>query len=199
MRTSSSHIAFSKLVDLVDGRLGADEAAGLAAHLTGCQECSEMENRLREVFQLMRTDTSESVPAYALARVLDMLPAGRRAPGIIRRVVAALKFDSAGLAPAYGFRSESSGERQLLFEAGDTQLHLQVSPAGEDWIITGQLLGSTSPGKVELKGASGIIQIPLDERCEFTLPAVGQGSYMMVLRLSDLELEVPELKLGIRQ
>jgi hypothetical protein len=196
---TSSHIAFSKLVDLVDGRLAAAETPELTLHLSGCQECSEMENRLREVFELMRTDTSESVPAYAMARVLDMLPARRRAPGVIRRVLAVLKFDSAGLVPAYGFRSESSGERQLLFEAGDTQLHLQVSPAGEDWIITGQLLGRSSSGQVELKWESGMVQIPLDEHCEFTLPAISQGSYWMVLRLNDLELEVPELKLGIRQ
>jgi anti-sigma factor RsiW len=204
MDTSSSHIVFSKLVDLVDGRLSADETAGVTAHLSGCQECSAMGNRLREIFELMRADSSESPPAYVMARVIDMLPGGRRGAAAtgstaIRRVLAALKFDSAGLAPAYGVRSESSGERQLLFQAGETQLHLQISPAGEDWIITGQVLGASGDGQVELQGLSGMVQAALDERCEFVLPAVGEGSYGMVLRLTDLELEVPELKLGIQQ
>jgi hypothetical protein len=125
-----------------------------------------------------------------------MLPMREPSPGLIRRILATLTFDSSGLSPAFGVRSDSSGERQLLFEAGETRLHLQVSPAGEQWVITGQLLGSAGSGEVELKGESGSLQAALDEQCEFVLPAVACGSYWMVLRLSDLELEVPEFKLG---
>jgi hypothetical protein len=125
-----------------------------------------------------------------------MLPGREPAPGLVRRILATLKFDSSGLSPAFGVRSESSGERQLLFEAGEMRLHLQVSPAGEQWVITGQVLGPPASGEVELKSESGSTQAVLDDQREFVIPGVARGSYSMVLRLSDLELEVPEFKLG---
>jgi len=197
MVTSSSHILFSKLVDMVDNKLPAGEVAGITAHLSTCRECSEREGGLREVLGLMRADTTESAPAYALAKVMGMLPQPAPGSSAIRRILATLRFDSVGLSPAHGTRSEATAERQLLFEAGETRLHLQVSSAGDQWVITGQVLGPQGAGRVELSGESGLIQAELDERCEFELPPVTRGRYWMVLRLSDLELEVPELKLGV--
>jgi anti-sigma factor RsiW len=196
MPTSSSHIVFSRLVDLVESRLSADETIELTSHLSGCQKCCDAERRLRGVLELMRTDISESAPADAMSRVIKMLPRAQQQLSTVKRILASLKLDTMGLSPAYGVRSEASCERQLLFEAGQTQLHLQITPVGEDWAITGQVLGPSIAGQVELKGESGSLQTALDERCEFVLSPVSRGSYWMVLRLNDLELEVPELKLG---
>ena len=197
MPTSSSHILFSRLVDYVDNRLSDNQTAGLAEHLSHCPQCSEAERRLREVIQLMRTDKTESPPAHAMARVMSLLPQAEQAPSVIRRIVAALKIDTFGLSPAYGLRGDSASERQLLFEAGETRLHLQVSPAGDGWVISGQVLGPSSAGHVELKGESGSVRAGLDEHCEFVLPTVSGGTYGMLLRLNDFELEVPELKVGV--
>jgi len=196
MPSSSSHIAFSKLVDFVDNKLLAQEAPELAAHLATCSECSEVERKLRDVLALMRADSAESAPAYAMARVINMLPRPESGSSVVRRILATLRFDTVGLSPAYGLRSDAAGERQLLFEAGETRLHIQVSPAGEDWVITGQVLGPPSAGQVELSGESGSQHAVLDERCEFTLPPVARGSYSMVLRLNDRELELPPIDLG---
>ena len=196
MSNSTSHISFERLVDMAEARVQSDEAAAITAHLSNCQSCSETDRRLRGVLELMRSDSAENAPDYAIARAISMLPGHAPRPGVVRRILASLKLDTAGMSPAYGFRSETAGERQLLFEAGETRLHLQVSPAGEQWVITGQVLGPPGGGHVELKGESGSIQVVLDEQCEFMLPAVARGSYWMVLRLSDLELEVPEFTLG---
>jgi len=195
MSNSPSHISFERLVDMAEARVQPDEAAAIASHLSICQACSETDRRLRGVLELMRSDSAENAPDYAIARAISMLPGREPRPGVVRRILASLKLVT-GMSPAYGFRSETAGERQLLFEAGETRLHLQVSPAGEQWVITGQVLGPPGGGHVELKGESGSIQVVLDEQCEFMLPAVARGSYWMVLRLSDLELEVPEFTLG---
>ncbi|HKF57420.1 MAG TPA: hypothetical protein VKJ45_18325 [Blastocatellia bacterium] len=197
MSSSTSHISFERLVDMAEARVKADEAAVIAAHLSICQACSEADRRLRGLLELMRSDSAENAPDYALARAINMLPGHEPRLGVVRRILATLKLDTAGMTPAYGFRSETAGERQLLFEAGETRLHLQVSPAGEQFVITGQLLGPPGTGQVELKSEAGSLQAVLDEQSEFVLPAVAGGSYWMVLRLSDLELEVPEFKLGV--
>jgi hypothetical protein len=196
MSISTSHISFERLVDMAEARVQPDEAAVIATHLSTCQTCSEADRRLRGVLELMRSDSAESAPAYAIARAINILPAREPRAGVLRRILATLKLDTAGMSPAYGFRSETGGERQLLYEAGETRLHLQVSPAGEQWVITGQVLGPPGAGQVELNGESGSVHAVLDEQCEFTLPSVTRGSYRMVLRLTDLELEVPEFKLG---
>jgi len=199
MSSSTSHISFERLVDMAEARVQADEAEVIAEHLSICQACSETDRRLRGVLELMRSDSAENAPDYALAKAISMLPGHEPRPGVVRRILATLKLDTAGMSPAYGFRSETTGERQLLFEAGETRLHLQVSPAGDQWVITGQLLGPPDTGQVELKSEAGSLQAVLDEQSEFVLPAVAGGSYWIVLRLSNVELEVPEFKLGAQE
>jgi len=113
----------------------------------------------------------------------------------LRRIVAALSFDSATLAPAFGVRSASAAAeaRQLLFSAEGTDLDLRVSRAnGDDWRVSGQLLSADSAagGNVELLGEAISVQATLNELCEFALPPVPQGTYMLLLRTGETIIEV---------
>jgi len=111
-------------------------------------------------------------------------------------VLATLTFDSMQMTPAFGMRSGASSERQLLFAAGDNEVQLEVTQAGEAWAVSGQVLGPCAGGQVELRGPAAIAHTELNELCEFTLAPVPKGGYALTLRLSEVELEVPDLKLG---
>ena len=67
-----------------------------------------------------------------------------------------------------------------------------MAPDGESWAVTGQVLGPCAGGSAELRGAPGAV----NEVCEFALAAVPTGAYTLTLRLDDIELEVPDLRLG---
>ncbi|MBD0327236.1 MAG: hypothetical protein ICV68_12440 [Pyrinomonadaceae bacterium] len=198
MNLTFQHLPFEKIADLAEGRLLAAERDAARAHLSGCARCSAQLARLERTINLMRADKTEDAPRDVLSSVLNMFRqrADAKEPSLVRRVLAALSFDSAQATPAYGVRSGQAAARQMLYSAGDNDLDLRVQPSGDAWVVSGQVLGECAAGgRVELAGADTEIAAELNELCEFTLPAVPSGSYTLRLRLSEVEVEIPELHL----
>jgi anti-sigma factor RsiW len=201
MRLTPRHIPFARLADLAEGRLSPEEAAEERAHLADCTRCAGQAAQLGHLAALMRADTSEDAPAALVADVVRMFRARRATaePGLLRRLVAALTFDSSSLTPAFGVRSgQAAPARQLLFSAGDLDVDLRLAPGGEGWTVSGQVLGPCQGGEVELVGADGstAARAALNELCEFTLlPPTPDGTYSLRLRLDGAEVEIPELSL----
>ncbi|HEY0407397.1 MAG TPA: hypothetical protein VGC89_16815 [Pyrinomonadaceae bacterium] len=200
MNLTFQHLPFEKIADLAEKRLSDQERAAAQAHVSGCSRCSEQLARIEQTINLMRTDESKDAPRDVLASVMNMFRARSAAasePSLVRRVLAALNFDSTTLAPAYGVRSGQAAARQMLYSAGENDVDLRVQPAGESWVVSGQVLGECGGGRVELEDntASVAAAVELNELCEFTLPAVASGSYKLRLRLNDVEVEIPELQL----
>jgi anti-sigma factor RsiW len=196
-----SHIPFSRLVDLAEGRLLPDERAHLETHLAACSRCSDEAAQLERLIGLMRTDTTEDAPPPVIARAVQLFQAQRlpasAAPGLRRHILAVLRFDSVGLAPAFGVRSGEPSARQLLFSSEAYDIDLRIEPAGQAWIVSGQVLGeSTAGGQAELHGVTGANPAALNEQSEFTLPAVAAGRYKLILHLADVDVELDELKIG---
>jgi hypothetical protein len=113
-------------------------------------------------------------------------------------VLAILRFDSSGLAPVFGVRSGLMGTRQLLFSASPDEIDLRIEPADQDWTISGQILGRSSPGgKVILEGkSSGVREVPLNEQSEFVITPVEAGVYRLILELDKTEIEIEEIRIG---
>jgi len=200
MNFLSKHLPFETLADMAEGRAPAPASADARAHLASCESCSGQLARLSQTVRLMRADDSEAAPRGALHFALNLFrqrAAATAEPSRLRRVLAALSFDSAGLTPAFGVcAGQPAAARQLLYSAGASDLDLRVAPAGEGaWSVSGQLLGGSCAGRVELEGADSSVEAALNEQCEFTLPPVPEGTYTLRLLLDDAEVEVPELEL----
>ena len=200
MRLTPRHIPFARLADLAEGRLSAEEAAEERAHLAGCTACSAQAAQVGHLAALMRADASEDAPAELVASVVRMFRARRAGagePGLLRRLVAALTFDSSSLRPAFGVRSgQAAPARQMLFSAGELDVDLRLAAGGDGWTVTGQVLGACGGGEVELaSGGETPARAALNELCEFTLPPVAEGVYTLRLRLDGAEVEIPELGL----
>lgn len=201
MRLTPRHIPFARLADLAEGRLSPEEAGGVRAHLADCTACAGQAAQLGHLAALMRADSSEDAPPELLAGVVRMFRARRAqadAPGLLRRLVAALTFDSSSsLQPAFGVRSgQAAPARQLLFSAGELDVDLRLAQGGEGWTVSGQVLGPCKGGEVELvSGGQTAARASLNELCEFTLPAVAEGAYALRLLLDEAEVEIPELSL----
>ncbi|MGH9942917.1 MAG: hypothetical protein ACRD9R_11240 [Pyrinomonadaceae bacterium] len=214
MNLVSPHVPFTVLADLAEGLAPAARAAEARAHLEACAHCAAALGRLRRAVELMRSDRSEDAPSHAIVSAVSLFRR-RRATDVAaetiaaavagaRRLVAALTFDSHTMSPAFGIRAgQPQTARQLLFNAGENDLDLRITPgAGETWVVAGQVLGSScvggeSGGSVVLSGHEETAETALDQLCEFKLPSVSAGTYSLSLTLpGEIEVVVPALELG---
>ncbi|HKG12942.1 MAG TPA: hypothetical protein VKB12_06370, partial [Pyrinomonadaceae bacterium] len=192
MRLTPEHITFERLADMTEGRLSAEETAGERTHLASCKRCSARAEELGRVTTLMRADTSVDAPRDLVFNAVRLFHSRRTesAPGLLRRIVAALAFDSSTRTPAFGVRSgQAAPARQLLFGAGDFDVDLRLAAGEEGWTVSGQVLGPCEGGRVEAF-ARGVreeaaARASLNDLCEFTLPPVPEGVYALRLRLND--------------
>lgn len=199
MKINSQHIPFSALADLAENRTATDERNEQMTHISTCTRCGDELQRLAHVLLLMRTDTEPDAPRDLIAYAVNIFAPSEesKAPSLLRRIVAALTFDSsANLAPAFGMRSGQVASRQLVYSAEGNDVDLRLTPLKDQWVIAGQLLGQDcEAGEVRLEGETRSAAAPLNELCEFTLPPVPSGSYKLLLRLGNIEVEVPQLEL----
>jgi hypothetical protein len=198
MKTTSQHIPFARLADLAENRASAEEQTASMTHLSACSHCAAEMQRVGQVLELMRTDTATDAPRDVLAYAINTFR-GRELsePSLLRRIVAALSFDSSmNMTPAFGVRSGQATSRQLLYSAEQSDIDLRISCQDDEWIVAGQLLGQDCVGgRVEIEGESGLAVAALNELCEFTLPPLPPGSYTLRLLLRDAEVEIPQLEL----
>lgn len=200
------HIPFETLADLAE-KLVLDDGvpenrAETSVHLSTCGDCATSLQRLRQTISLMKSDREPDAPrdllGYAL-NLFDRQPKGN-AGSVLRRLVAALTFDSENnLTPAFGVRSGTSGSRQLLYSAAGYDVELRLSRQEDKWILAGQVLSEGCEGaQVSLTSTAASDESraeTLSDLCEFNFSSVPPGNYKLDLRLSDLEVEIPEIEL----
>jgi hypothetical protein len=169
------------------------------AHLSSCPQCEEKFRRLDQVVRLMATDQAEDVPRDVVAYATNIFSGRAKSPSqsLKRRILAALSFDSSmDQAPAFGVRSGQTGSRQLIYSAEGSDIDLRITLHDDMWLVAGQVLrDDCGGGHVELEGSSGSAGAALNELCEFTLPAVPSGNYLLRVHMTDVEIELPQLEL----
>jgi len=204
MTNNPQHIPFAQLADLIEGRLPAPEQVETSAHLEACERCAGQAAQLRRVTQLMRADDSRDAPRDVLFNTISIFSARRttlKVPGVVRRILATLNFDSGSQPLAFGVRSgQAAPARQLLFDAGDVSVDLRLARGSEGWTISGQVLGPCgSDGQVEMVrvgDTEATVRAGLNSLCEFVLlPPVPAGIYTLRLRLDGVEVDIPGLDL----
>lgn len=198
-----SHVPFAHLVDLVEGRVSDADRAQMMRHLDTCQHCQAEVAHLARLINLMRNDRSQDAPAVVIARAVQLFQPQptSTAPNLLQRITATLRFDSAQFAPALGIRAAPEGQpppaRQLLYSVDQHDLDIRITPAGADWIVSGQVLSPIDAGYVELHGATSVIQTPLTPLSEFSLPPTAAGVYQLILYWRDMAVAVDEIKVGV--
>jgi anti-sigma factor RsiW len=193
------NISFDTLLDFAEGRLSEAERAEVAVQLQNDPSAAAEVAQLRQMIARMRADTTEDAPAHVLNRAMRLLRQRRtqaeRAPDLLQRILAVLTFDSTS-SLAMGMRSGESQSRQLLFSAQGLDLDVRVTPAASGFIVSGQMLGPEAEGAVLLANDVVSAQALLGELGEFAFPVVPAGVYKLTLHHGNVEVVVPELKLG---
>jgi len=191
---TSPHIPLETLADIVEDRAKAGILQTAMAHVATCSACDDMLRRLRQLVVMMRTDTAADAPRDVLMSAISLFSPQRKRP--LPRIIATLIFDSRKAGPAFGMRSLRMTSRQLLYSAPQADLDLRIAIQNEECVVAGQVIrDGCAGGLVEISGATGTAEASLNELCEFKLPAIPVGNYSLRVRMSDVEIEIPELEL----
>jgi hypothetical protein len=90
--------------------------------------------------------------------------------------------------------------RSLVFSAAARDIDLRIAPQDDAFLLGGQLLGPNGEGSVELAGEparSAPRVVALSRLGEFRIDGVGQGTYLLTLRLGGDEIVLSPIEVGL--
>lgn len=201
-------IPIEQLVDWVEGRLPAAEAAALAQRVHDAGPAVEQQVAWLRAFLRASQDVVLASPPPGVRQVLTErfteYAQSQRSPTFFERIVAALTFDS-GLQPApAGVRAASARTRQLVFAAPQLDVVLNIEPRSDNERV--DLLGQILPTAAGLLPESYAIQLLQDESeaaiamsddlGEFEFVALASGSYQLVISNEYTEILLPTFHLN---
>jgi len=201
-------IDFSRLVAWVEGRLSEEERRAIEEQVAAADSATLADIAwLHKFGRAAEGAALESPPAEvrnALVARFEAYAEGRRMPGLLKRAVATLTFDS-GLRPAVGARSVGTQgiRRQLIYSADGLDIALTFWPRARDknLDIEGQILprddldlGSFSVQLVQDDTELAITAT--DELGGFAFESILPGVYTAILSTDLIEVSISPVDLN---
>lgn len=163
---------------------------------------------VEDLLRKLLKEPLDTPPDWLVAWAEDLPQAHpRRVPrGLIQALT--LTFDSWQMVPV-GARSGPDRTRRMVFRAGSIDVDLEIEPIGgprgreTQRVIRGQILDSGVPGgrtfrtgEVKLlRGRRAVACVALNERGDFTLPAVAAERYALYVEAPGFRCRVTALEL----
>jgi hypothetical protein len=202
-------IAFSQLVEWVEGRLTEKEARAVEEQVAVADDATLAEVAwLRKFLKATEDSVLESPPPEVRSTLISRFRAhaeGRLTPGLLKRVVATLTFDG-GLRPAVGVRSAGiqGARRQLVYSADYLDVALNFLPRARDknFDLDGQVLprddvelGSFSVQLLQSESELGITAT--DDLGAFAFESIPSGVYEIILSTDRVEVSIAPVELNV--
>ena len=203
-------IAFSQLVDWVEGRLPEKEARAVEEQVAVADAATLADVAwLRRFIRVTEDSVLESPPPEVRSTLIAHFKAhaeGRRTPGLLKRVVATLTFDG-GLRPAVGLRSAGTqgARRQLVYSADDLDVALNFLPRARDKNIDldGQVLPRDDVSELGsfsvqlLQGETELGITVTDDLGAFAFESTPSGVYEIILSTDRVEVAIAPVELNV--
>jgi len=134
------HLTIENVMAYVEGRTSGMEKTGIEGHLSSCDECAGLQREFQNLVSTLEQDATFEPPAEALKFGLELFQPA--AGGKVRRIMAALVFDSFEQPAMAGVRRVGAPPRQLLFRAGDVDVDVRIEAmeANDRITLVGQVL-----------------------------------------------------------
>src|SRR5215210_3970647 len=202
-------IAFSRLVDWVEGCLPEEEARAVEEQVAVADAATLADVAwLRKFVKATGDGILESPPPDVRSTLITRFKAhaeGRRTPGLLKRVVATLSFDG-GLQPAVGARAAGmlGARRQLVYSADALDVALNFLPRARDknFDLDGQVLprddvelGSFSVQL--LQGGTELGITATDDLGAFAFESIPSGVYELIFSTDRVEVSIAPVELNV--
>ena len=209
MPQNDKQVDFGRLADWLEGRLSADEAGPVQEAVAAADSGTLADIAwLRKFFTATESAVIESPPRElgdALVEIFESHTRDRRTPGLIRRVVAGLVFDS-NMQPAAGLRAVGGQQarRQLIYHADafDLAINLLARDADNDLDVDGQVLpregGEPELVSVQLlRDGNELALTVTDDMGSFAFRRVAPGAYELVLSAESVEVSIQPVDVSL--
>jgi hypothetical protein len=203
----SENVEFARLLDWVEGRLAEHEARTVEERVATADSATGADVAWLRAFARISEDTVIAAPPSevrdALIDRFEAYAEGKQQPGLLKRLVATLTFDS-DLRPAVGLRAGaiSESQRQLVYATDAADVAIIVRPRPRDGLLDvhGQILpvdGTDSGvfGVQLLAGSSEVATTATNDLGEFTFEAVPPGVYEVLAASDRVEIQLPQVEL----
>ena len=130
------HLPIELLVDHVRGVGSDNERAVVMLHISECEECANLAERLTELASTAKADVGFAVPDTVVNNAIAIFAHGQTKQHRGSEV-ARLVFDSAGSLKALNGDVDVSTPRNLFFEAADAGFRLEVTRSGSGVSVSG--------------------------------------------------------------
>jgi len=191
------HLTVENMMNYVDGRAEATEIPVVREHLMACSECSELQQELQGLVSHLRQDSASEPPSDLLQWGIDLFQPVMQpvSGGRIRKIIAALIFDTFEQPAMAGMRRVGAPPRQLLFRAGDVDVDVKIDSmeANDRITLVGQVLSSgakffdNTPVKLN---SHGIVRYKTKTNLvgEFSFDEVPKDTYHLSVDLPEGEI-----------
>ena len=208
MKMPKSH-SFGRLVDWVEGTLGEEEAAVVAADVAQADDKTQAAVVwLRTFFRASESIVLASPPAKVrdiLTRRFEAYAQDRRQPGFLQRLIATLTFDGNRQLVLVGAREVGiqASPRQLVYSTDVADIALSIQPQSADdslrpaqgrlLDVAGQVFPNddTTPGPFAVQLLQDSTELGLtttDDLGEFAFTGVPAGTYDIILSNDEAEI-----------
>ena len=208
--TGSRPLDVARLLDWIEGRLPEDESQSVAAQVAEADDATQALVAWLRAFRQTSAELVFDTPPPATHKLLVQRFAAaaraRQQPGVVRRLIASLTFDSS-LGPALaGVRGadDSAARRQLIYssEAADLALNIVQRPADRRFDLSGQVYlkddRTGEPMTLHLLSQNSELEATgADELGEFGFAGLGSGDYTLLLRSAATEIVIAPVELHL--
>jgi hypothetical protein len=203
---NSEELQFARLLDWVEGRLSEEEARTVERQVAAADSAMREEAAWLRAFARISEDTVIASPPPRVRETLserfEAYAEGKRRPGLLKRLVATLTFDS-GMQPALSWRSTAPElQREYVYSTEAADVTIDVRPRPRDGLVDihGRIfpVDSTDPdtfGVQLLEGPSEVATTATNDLGEFTFEAVSPGVYGMIVSSERVEVSIPQVEL----
>ena len=190
------HVSVENLMSYMDGKALSEDTSGIESHVLTCSECSELKKELQDLSIQLREDSSYEPPAelvqWSVNLFQPLFQPVATVGGKLRKIIAALVFDTYDEPMLVGVRRVGAAPRQLLFRAGavDVDVKIESMEANDRITLVGQVLSNTTaffdntPVKLE---SHGIVRYRTMTNLvgEFTFDEVPKDTYHLSVDLPE--------------
>jgi len=156
------HISVEELIDYAEGHVSGAAKDQIEHHLLECTECTEVKEEIWNLVLQLQSDAANEPPAELVQWGTSLFqPLAQPSNGSkLRKLVAALVFDTFDQPMLAGVRNVGTASRQLLFRAGDVDVDVKIESmeSNERITLAGQVLATSAtflenaPVKLESHG-----------------------------------------------
>jgi hypothetical protein len=187
------HVSSEIALDLLDGRLNADQGLFWKKHLEICPDCTREVGGWRQLEIDLARSHLKSASDRELQNAMHIYPQQPDGSGSrIRSILASVTFDSF-LQPAMaGARGSAAASRQMVMRAEEFDIHIKIWGELQHRQMLGQLLPRNGQDFVQsarfhlLKNGERLESTAIDEMGEFHFTDVPEGDLSLQIDLPNL-------------